>query len=216
MEATMIQLITPDQYAVFVRELFEMHRLRYRVFKERLGWDVEVSGDMEIDAFDASQPVYLLQKGDTERIQGCVRLLPTTGPTMLRDTFPALLDGQPAPASKAIWESSRFGLDLSACHAKATGGIAVATYELFAGMIEFGLLHRLSDVVTVTDVRMERILQRVGWPLRALGRPRSIGNTVAVAGYLRISTETLARLRQAADFSTPVIVPAAEKRRLVA
>ena len=95
----MIQLITPDQYAVFVRELFEMHRLRYRVFKERLGWDVEVSGDMEIDAFDASQPVYLLQKGDTERIQGCVRLLPTTGPTMLRDTFPALLDGQPAPAS---------------------------------------------------------------------------------------------------------------------
>jgi len=37
-----------------------MHRLRYRVFEERLDWDVQVSGDMEIDAFDACQPVYLL------------------------------------------------------------------------------------------------------------------------------------------------------------
>jgi hypothetical protein len=46
----MIQLITPDRYGAFLDELGEMHRLRYRIFKERLGWDVEVSGDMEIDA----------------------------------------------------------------------------------------------------------------------------------------------------------------------
>src|SRR5579863_10488153 len=161
----MIQLITPDRYGAFLGELAEMHRLRYRVFKERLGWDVEVSGDMEIDEFDACRPAYLLQRDDDGRIQGCVRLLPTTGPTMLRDTFPALLDGQPAPACQTIWESSRFGLDLPAGHAKAAGGIALATYELFAGMIEFGLMQQLTDIVTVTDVRVERILQRVGWPL---------------------------------------------------
>ena len=84
----MIQLITPDRYGAFLDELAEMHRLRYRIFKERLGWDVEVSGDMEIDEFDACRPAYLLQRDDDGRIQGCVRLLPTTGPTMLRDTFP--------------------------------------------------------------------------------------------------------------------------------
>jgi N-acyl-L-homoserine lactone synthetase len=55
----MIQLITPDRYGAFLDELTEMHRLRYRVFKERLGWDVEVSGDMEIDEFDAYRPAYL-------------------------------------------------------------------------------------------------------------------------------------------------------------
>ena len=87
----MIQLITPDRYGAFLGDLAEMHRLRYRVFKERLGWDVEVSGDMEIDEFDACRPAYLLQTDDDGRIQGCVRLLPTTGPTMLRDTFPVLL-----------------------------------------------------------------------------------------------------------------------------
>ena len=48
----MIQLITPDRYGAFMNELAEMHRLRYRIFKERLGWDVQVSGDMEVDEFD--------------------------------------------------------------------------------------------------------------------------------------------------------------------
>jgi N-acyl-L-homoserine lactone synthetase len=31
----MIQLITPDRYGAFLDELAEMHRLRYRIFKER-------------------------------------------------------------------------------------------------------------------------------------------------------------------------------------
>jgi acyl homoserine lactone synthase len=138
----MIQLITPDRYGAFLHELAGMHRLRYRVFKERLGWDVEVSGDMEIDEFDACRPAYLLQTDDEDRIQGCVRLLPTTGPTMLRDTFPLLLDGQPAPASNTIWEGSRFGVDLCSRDENTGRSIAKATYELFASMIEFGLRPR--------------------------------------------------------------------------
>jgi acyl homoserine lactone synthase len=193
-----------------------MHRLRYRIFKERLGWDVQVSGDMEVDEFDACLPVYLIQRHEDGRIQGCVRLLPTTGPTMLRDAFPALLDGQAAPASEVVWESSRFGLDLGAEHTKASGGIAMATYELFAGMIEFGLMRQLTDIVTVTDVRMERILQRAGWPLRRLGQPRSLGKTVAVAGYLGVSPESLARIRETGCLVASVIWPEAQMHQLVA
>jgi acyl homoserine lactone synthase len=212
----MIQLITPDRYGEFVPELAEMHRLRYRIFRERLGWDVRFSGDMEVDEFDACQPIYLLQRREDELIQGCVRLLPTTGPTMLRNTFPALLDGQAAPASHTIWESSRFGLDLGADHSKASGGIAKATYELFAGMIEFGLSRRLTDIVTVTDARMERILQRARWPLKRLGQPRSIGKTIAVAGYLEVSPERLERIREAAGFEDSAMLPGAQVHRRVA
>lgn len=105
-------LITPDYYGEFINYLAEMHRLRYRVFKQRLGWNVEVSGEMEVDEFDVLRPVHLLNRSNAGRIQGCVRLLPSTGPTMLRDTFPILLDGQPAPRSDRIWESSRFALDV--------------------------------------------------------------------------------------------------------
>jgi acyl homoserine lactone synthase len=48
---------------------------------------------------------------------------------------------------------------------------------LFTGMIEFGLTRQLTDIVTVTDARMERILCRAQWPLRRLGSPRPIGKT---------------------------------------
>lgn len=208
----MIQLINPERYGEFIDDLAEMHRLRYRIFKERLGWDVQVSGDMEVDEFDTCRPAYLLQRSEDGRVQGCVRLLPTTGPNMLRDTFPALLDGQAAPASGAIWESSRFGVDLCPREAKAAGCIARATYELFAGMIEFGLMRQLTDIVTVTDARMERILCRARWPLRRLGSPRAIGNTIAVAGYLEVSSERLQCVREAGRLNGSVIRAAGAQR----
>jgi acyl homoserine lactone synthase len=201
----MMQLITADYYSNFIDAVTEMHRLRYRVFKERLDWDVQFSGDMEIDEFDALQPAYLIQRARDNRVQGCVRLLPSTGPTMLRDTFPVLLDGLPAPASPVIWESSRFALDLPPDTPKATHGLATATYELFAGMIEFGLSRQLTEIVTVTDARMERILRRAEWSLRRIGKAHALGSTLAVAGYLEVSIESLARVRAAGGLEGPVL-----------
>jgi hypothetical protein len=118
---------------------------------------------------------------------------------------PALPDGQAAPACHTIWESSRFGVDLCTSHAKSAGSIAKATCDLFAGMIEFGLMRQLTDIVTVTDARMERILCRARWPLRRLGSPRPIGKTIAVAGHLEVSRERLQCVREAGGLGGPVI-----------
>lgn len=201
----MMQLIAPQYYGQFIDDLTEMHRLRCRVFKDRLDWSVRVNGDMEIDEFDVLRPVHLIYRSFNGRIEGCVRLLPSTGPTMLRDTFPVLLDGAPAPRSECIWESSRFALDLAPNATKATGGLAKATYELFAAMIEFGLSLELTEIVTVTDARMQRILRRAGWPLRPIGKARPLGNTTAIAGYLEVSTNVLERIRRAGRISGPVL-----------
>lgn len=201
----MMQLITPDRYGEFLDDLAEMYRLRYRVFKERLNWEVETSGDMEVDAFDALHPIYLLQRSCDGPIQGCVRLLPSTGPTMLRDTFMSLLGGEPAPACPTVWESSRFALDVRRDVAGAPRGIAKATYELFAGMIEFGLSRQLAAIVTATDARMERVLRRAAWPLCRIGQPSSLGKTLAVAGFLEVSEEALLRVRRAGGLKGPVL-----------
>ncbi|GEC53067.1 N-acyl-L-homoserine lactone synthetase [Bradyrhizobium japonicum] len=201
----MIQLITPPSYGELSDTLVEMHRLRHRVFKLRMAWEVETSSDMEIDEFDALHPDYLIQVDESGQVHGSVRLLPTLGPTMLRDTFPALLEGRPAPSTPLVWESSRFATDVPNDAPKGACGIALATYELFAGMVEFGLSRQLTDILTVTDVRMERILRRSGWPLRRICNPSTIGNTLAVAGYLDISRDTLASLRKAGGLSAPVL-----------
>lgn len=48
-------------------------------------------------------------------------------------------------------------------------------------MIEFGLSIRLTEIVTVTNSRIERILRRAGWPLLPIGESRPLG-TMAIAG----------------------------------
>jgi N-acyl-L-homoserine lactone synthetase len=205
LEVIVLQLIAPEWHSQFAAERHEMHRLRYRVFKERLGWDVKVTDGTEADHFDSERPAYLLQRGFDGAIHGCVRLLPTTGPNMLRDIFSELLAGRPAPARSDVWESSRFALDVQRTATETTGGLATATYELFAGMIEFGLSYSLIDIVTVTDVRIERILHRAGWPLRRIGEPRIIGESKAIAGYLEISLEALQSVRRTGGIGQPVL-----------
>jgi N-acyl-L-homoserine lactone synthetase len=71
----MMQLVTSDYYGEFIDGIADMHRLRFRVFKERLDWHVEVSGGMEIDEFDALHPAYLIQRAldtkSTSALLGC-------------------------------------------------------------------------------------------------------------------------------------------------
>jgi acyl homoserine lactone synthase len=124
---------------------------------------------------------------------------------MLRDLFPELLGDRTVPAASEVWESSRFALDLLPGAAETARGLATATYELFAGMIEFGLARSLIYIVTVTDVRIERILRRAGWSLRRIAEPRTIGGTKAVAGYLEISAEALRSVRRAGGLDRPVL-----------
>ena len=201
----MIYMIESHQFGEFTRELADMHRLRYRVFKERLNWDVTVSGDMEIDEYDALQPIYLLHCTAHGAVQGCVRLLPTTGPNMLRDSFPALLGGEPAPADPRIWESSRFSLDIDAMAEKTPTGLSQSTFEIVAGMLEFGIERDLTSIVTVTDVRIERILRRLGVPWRRIHTPQRIGNSLAVAGFASISAQVLDHVRAAGGLHGAVL-----------
>ncbi|MEY9186480.1 MULTISPECIES: acyl-homoserine-lactone synthase [Bradyrhizobium] len=183
-----------------------MHRLRGRVFKERLDWDVSVSNGLEIDQYDSFKPTYLLVLEQTD-VVGCVRLLPTIGRNMLADTFSELLDGNPAPKATTIWESSRFCVDTRTVAATAEIGLSNATFLLFAAMLEWGQQRDLQAIATVTDLRMERILRRAGWYLDRLGMPRQIGSTKAVAGLLPITDEALAAIRAAGQISGLAIEP---------
>jgi acyl homoserine lactone synthase len=199
-----IILVNGGRAGDFPTELKAMHRLRARVFSGRLGWEVEVADEEERDVFDALQPDYLIQRAPSGAITGCVRMLPSTGPNMLRDVFPQLAGPTPIPASPMIREASRYCVD----HAAAGGtsnGLRQMTYELFAGMVEYGLVYGLSDVLAVTDLRMERILARAGWSLRRFAPPRQVGVTEAVAGTLEVSRESLQAIRDRGGLTGPAL-----------
>ncbi len=195
------------QFGQHLGLLAEMYRLRRRVFKDRLDWSVSISGDLELDVFDALNPTYLIAL-DHDTVNGCVRLLPTTGPTMLGETFPMLLDGQPPPCSVRILESSRFCVDTQLTAGTTSNGLNRGTFVLFAAMIESLRAADACSIVTVTDMRMERILRRAGWPLERIAPPQRIGQTMALAGFLHASDEALAAMYRNADVTGPVLVEA--------
>lgn len=194
------------QFGQHLDLLAAMYRLRRRVFKDRLDWSVSVSGDMELDVYDALNPTYLLVTSNQGDVVGSVRLLPTTGPTMLANTFQALLGCHEAPKCARILESSRFCVDTKLATELGENSLNRATFILFAAMIEGLRAARADSIVTVTDARMERILRRAGWPLERIAPPQRIGQTMALAGFLHASDEVLAAMYRQADVTGPVLV----------
>ena len=177
------------------RVLNSMFRLRHRVFKERLDWDVPSHDGIERDQFDDEDPVYLAYHGNDGEVVGCVRLLPTTGPNMIRDIFPHLAE-EAIPADGRVWEVSRFGIDAGDDAVLGAGQINTITYALVAGIHEVGLDYGLTHMVAVMDVRIERILRRAGCAMRRIGRPRRIGNCVALAVEFEVSPIALEDIRR--------------------
>ena len=188
----MIRIVTKDNAERHISNLYEMHRIRKTVFKDRLGWDVTVSGELEFDEYDALGPSYLLSIDRYGTLNGCVRLLPTIGPNMLRDIFPSFVTKAPVPRSERVWEASRFAVSGKTTAAEA--GLSQTTYDLLIGVLKFGLSNGISTIACVVDVRMERVLRRAGWQLERLGPAHRIGNTIAMAGQLAVSAQILRQL----------------------
>ncbi|GEO85928.1 acyl-homoserine-lactone synthase [Allorhizobium sp. NPDC080224] len=179
-----ILAVSPDLYQRHSSLLTQMRRLRATVFGSRLGWDVTISAGEERDQYDEVSPTYVLAVDATDRIAGCARLLPASGPTMLDQTFPGLLANGSLDAHPGMVESSRFCVDTSLEAGRGGGQLHLATLTMFAGIIEWSIANGYTEIVTATDLRFERILNRAGWPMKRLGEPAAIGNTMAVAGSL--------------------------------
>jgi acyl homoserine lactone synthase len=188
----MIKIVTKDNAERHVDNLYQMHRIRKAVFKGRLGWDVTVSGELEVDEYDALGPSYLLSIDRYGTLNGCVRLLPTTGPNMLRDIFPSFVTKAAVPRGERVWEASRFAVSGNTTAAEA--GLSQTTYDLLIGVLKFGLSNGITTIVCVVDLGMERILRRAGWQLERLGPAHRIGSTIAMAGQLDVSAQILRRL----------------------
>jgi len=177
-----MQIRIAPRRAFASKELWEMHTLRAKVFRGRLGWEVPVLSGMEIDGYDALEPRYMLMR-DGETLRGCWRLLPTEGPYMLKDSFPQLLDGQEPPSDPHIWELSRFAIETEGA---GSYGFSEMTMESIEAIIRHAHERGLSRYVTVTTTAIERMLRRAGVVTTRIGAPQAVGIETAVALYVEI------------------------------
>jgi len=163
--------------------LDSMFRLRREVFSDRLGWDVDCVSGREIDRYDTLDPTYMVAR---DRMQpnlalGCWRLLPTTGPYMLREIFPELLDGKPIPCDPRVFEISRYAI---AAHGHAAGlgfGFGEISVAMWRRLFSYSREAGIEAYVGVTSFAVERMVRKLGLPFHRLGGMRRYGGVPNIA-----------------------------------
>lgn len=163
----MIRFLYADELARFPVLADTMFRDRAAQFRDRLAWDVSVDANgHETDAYDREGPLYVIWVQSDGTHGGSMRILPTTGRTMVNDHF-THLNGGVRIESPLVWECTRFCLS-----PRLPGGfratLPVSAALMLAGC-ELGIRFGLTHAVGVFDARMVRIYRSIGWVPDILG-----------------------------------------------
>jgi acyl homoserine lactone synthase len=210
---SMIRLIPGSRAASFPYEVDAMFRCRARVFGERLGWEVNVKNEYERDRFDDENPLYVVSVDPVSgEYCGSLRLLPTTGPNMLRDVFPCLLKDSQVIESATIWEASRIcALPAADQSERCTFGTNYVLAELLAGVANVANLAGLTQVVAVFDARILRMIKAVGCNPQIIGTPRRIGDTMSYAGLFDMQEAFRLAVRAGLGIDGSILAPEAKE-----
>lgn len=196
-EWRLIMLIhLPPHSKKYNREILQdLYVSRKKIFIDRLSWNLKNDGLKEIDQFDHDQCHYLASVYNNEVIGG-VRLTPSTAPNLTFDIFKDILK-LPRSIERCpyLLESSRFGIEKTR-ELPVTNGLRQKTMELFEGMLKFALDYKYKKIITVTDIRIERILKLSNWPLERLTEVKEVGNTYSIIGLLDVCMDTYTKMRE--------------------
>jgi len=188
----MVCVVTSANRQRWQPELDSMFHDRKLVFVDRLKWDLKVQdGLYERDQYDTDQAAYLISADAKTHAHICsMRLMPTTGPHLLKDVFPDLCDGE-IPVGDDIWEVTRL------CTSPSLKGDAArnARRHLSIAMVEFGLLYGLTRLTMITHMEYLSRLLAVGWECRPLGLPKERQGQLFGAMEVSITPATLEAIR---------------------
>ena len=171
---------------------------RYKVFVERLGWQLPVEAaavGYERDQFDRSDTIYVVARDIEGHICGCARLLPTTNSYLLGEVFPHLLAGGAIFAAPDIWELSRFAAVSYTQDGDENAEAATSSARaLLAAAVAYAAQHGVQRLIGITYLSMERWFRRMGVHMHRAGPPVLIDGEPVVACWIEIDDQTLQAL----------------------
>lgn len=195
--------------------LDEMFRLRARIFRDRLGWDVQVTDGKERDKYDDIGPAYLIYTDHRARhVKGSLRLLPTTGPTVLGDSFSDTLPDAAQLSAPTIWECTRFCVDDRMLDKDHRDELLHASGTLIAGLGEIAIKAGIESVLGNFDATMLRIYRRIGCEVEVLGCTQRYGRPVYL-GLFPVSAAILRIVKDRLGSARPAAAGSADKREPV-
>lgn len=191
--------IQPHQFGQYQDILLQMYKLRKTVFVDELGWSVDEKDGQEKDRFDDFGPAYLVWiNPETRVLYGSMRLMPTTGPTLLYDVFRDTFPEAASLSAPGIWEATRTCVDAEAVardHDGMTVSRALGLLCLATG--ECALAHGIHTVVCNYEPHMKRVYASYGARLEELGRADGFGKRPVCCGLFSISEGFVAGMQAA-------------------
>lgn len=189
--------------SAFAVQLEEMYRIRHRIYVEGRGWRALARPDRrEIDEFDTEDAIYLLGLDSNGRVQSGLRLLPTTGPHLMRDIFPHALTWGRVPNDNRIYEITRYFLTDEPAdrgERRRTAG------EILCAMFEFGLARGLTHISLVCDTFFMPTMLECGFKVHPLGLPTPYAEGTCIAVLFEVSHDVLANTRRVRGISGSVL-----------
>jgi N-acyl-L-homoserine lactone synthetase len=198
--------IQSHEYHKYSSLLDQMFRLRKRVFADLLQWDVTVSGDCERDSYDGFRPVYLIWCDErAEVLYGALRLMPTTGPTLLHDVFRRTFPNNVNLTAPGIWEGTRMCVDEAALSRDLpTIDAGRAFCLMLLALCECAMAHGIHTMISNYEPQLKRIYRRAGADVDELGRADGYGKYPVCCGAFEVSERVLAKMRAALGIDLPL------------
>jgi acyl homoserine lactone synthase len=175
----MIVVVEPYNQHKYSRLMDAMFRLRARIFHDRLKWDVDVIDGKERDKYDDQAPVYIIHTDEEQcEVKGSLRLLPTTGPTLLADCFADTIPDAAHLSAPTIWEGTRFCLSEAILDRGSSDGLLFASTVMITALGELAVNAGIESVVGNFDAAMLRFYRRLGCDFEILGSTWKYGQPV--------------------------------------
>lgn len=193
----MFILVQESEYAEHRVLLNKMYALRKTVFFDELKWDVSVDEKGERDRYDDLGPAYLLWCDEAcSTLYGSLRLLPTTGPTLLNDVFRRTYAPDLDLCHPSIWEGTRMCVDTEAVEADMPEiGPRSAMVHMLVALAECALEKGISTLVSNYEPHMKRIYQQAGAPLTEVGRADGYGRRPVCCGLFSVNRKVIDTMR---------------------
>lgn len=198
-----VQASRPSGYSQVLDGMF---RTRKTVFFDTLCWDVSLKGDWERDRYDDLDPTYLIWC-DRKRVRhyGSVRLMPTTGPTLLQDVFNSTFSDPSLVIGEGIWEGTRMCLDEMALQRDFPNLVPSQAFNfLLLALCEFGLDNAIHTFVSNYAPAFKRVYTRAGAEVREVGRSTVFGKVPICCGAFAVTPTIHARMQHKLGAGLPV------------
>jgi acyl homoserine lactone synthase len=130
-----------------------------------------------------------------QQVKASLRLLPTTGPTLLADIFYDTLPTAVRLSSPSIWECTRLCIDDSILTKGSRDEKLLYTISLIVGLGDVAIEAGIETILGNFDCSMLRLYRQIGCDVNVLGSTQRYGDPIYL-GSFRVTEIIVRKLKR--------------------